>query len=155
MRISPQRRGRRLAASALEFAFVAPVFLLVLLGILEYARFLFTVQLMNNAAREGARYAVVSSTTVSTSDVQTYVDQYLAGQGTAQLVGYSPSTSITVYKADATTGQDSGQSWLNAGWGDAIGVTVSGTYEPLMPGLLWLSGSLTVQATCVMSSETN
>jgi Flp pilus assembly protein TadG len=134
---------------------VAPVLFLVLFGILEYARFLFVVQLMDNAAREGARYAVVSTTAVSTSDVQTYVDQYLAGQGASQLVGYSPSTSITVYKADPTTGQDSGQPWLNAGWGDAVGVTVSGTYQPLTPGLLWLTGSLTVQATCVMSSEAN
>ena len=78
-------KTRRRGASAVEFACVAPVCFMILLGILEYARYLFTVQLMNNAAREGARYAVVSSTTVSTSDVQTYVDRYLAGQGAALL----------------------------------------------------------------------
>jgi Flp pilus assembly protein TadG len=152
---STRRKGRRLAASVVEFAFVAPVFFLVLLGVLEYARFVFTLQLLNNSAREGARYALVNTTTVSTANVQSYVDTYMSGQGATQLVGYNTSTSISVYRADPTTGQNTGLAWQNATWGDAIGVSISGTYQPMLPGLLHLSSSLTVKGTCVMTCEAN
>jgi Flp pilus assembly protein TadG len=134
---------------------VIPIFLLILLGILEYTRFLFTVELLNNAAREGARYAVVNTTAVTTSDIQTYVDGYLAGQGAAQLVNYNPSTAISVYKADPATGGVLNSTWQDAGWGEGIGVSVTGTYYPMLPGLLQLTGSMTIKGTCVMTSEAN
>jgi Flp pilus assembly protein TadG len=149
------RQNRRPAATLVEFALVASVFLLILLGVFEYARFLFAVQLMDNAAREGARYAVVNLGTETTSGVQTYVDRYLAGQGANQLVGYSPSNNIAVYQADPNTGQNIGSAWQSAGWGTPIGVSVSGTYHPLLPGLLHLTGSISLQARCVMTTESN
>lgn len=155
IRLSNKQGKRRLAASTVEFAFVAPVFFLLVFGVLEYARFLFTVQLLNNAAREGARYAAVNTTTVSTSGVQSYVDNYLAGQGGAQLVGYNPSTNISVYRADPVTSANTGLSWVNGSWGDAVGVSISGTYQPLAPGLLLLTGSRTISGTCVMTCESN
>src|SRR5215212_6496271 len=114
MRIATRQGRRWLAASTVEFAVVAPIFFLILFGIYEYSRYLFTVQLVNNAAREGARYAVVNSVSaVTTTGIQNYVDQYMVGQGAAQLVGYSPTSSISVYKADPITGQTTGQSWAN------------------------------------------
>jgi Flp pilus assembly protein TadG len=155
IRLPFHRGGRRRAATAVEFAIVAPVFFLVLLGIIEYARFLFTLEMLNNAAREGARYAAVNTTAVSTSDIQTYVDKYLAGQGSHALSGYSPTSSITVYKADPTTGTNQGQTWVNAGWGDGVGVTISGTYRPILPGLARLASSFTIKGTCVMVCEAN
>jgi Flp pilus assembly protein TadG len=42
-----------------EFAFVAPVFLLLLFAIIDFGRYVYYVQILNNAAREGARYAIV------------------------------------------------------------------------------------------------
>ncbi|HET7831275.1 MAG TPA: TadE/TadG family type IV pilus assembly protein [Candidatus Limnocylindrales bacterium] len=42
-----------------EFALVAPVFFLLLFGIIEGGRFIFYYQTLNNATREGARYAIV------------------------------------------------------------------------------------------------
>lgn len=155
IKVSSRHGGRRTAASVVEFAFIAGVFFLMLLGILEYARFLFTIQLVNNAAREGARYAVVNVTTTTTSGVQNYVDGCLYGQGANQLVSYDKTSSITVYKADPTTGQNTGLSWQNATWGDAIGVSITGTYQPLTPGILKLSGNITVTGTAVMTTEDN
>jgi Flp pilus assembly protein TadG len=156
MMLPRTRRGpRRLGAAAVEFAFVAPILFMLLLGILEYCRFLMTVQLMNNAAREGARYTVVNTTAaLTTASIQTYVDNYMAGQGTAQLVNYTPSSNITVYQADPNTGANVGN-WQNAGWGAPIGVTITGTYNPVVPGILYLTGSIPVQATCIMYSEAN
>lgn len=156
MLIMLKTRGeKRRGASLVEFAFIVPVLLLLLVGILEYSRFLFTVQVMNNAAREGARYVVVNTTTtLTTTDIQNYVNTYMAGTG-AQLSGYSATSNITVFQASATTGLDNSGGWANTAWGQPIGVTVSGTYNPIVPGMLFLTGNLTVQATCIMYCEAN
>ena len=42
-----------------EFAFVVPVFLLLLFAIIDFGRYVYYVQILNNAAREGTRYAIV------------------------------------------------------------------------------------------------
>jgi Flp pilus assembly protein TadG len=152
---STRSQRRRLARSIVEFVLVGPVFLLLLMGIFEYARFLFTLQLMDNAAREGARYASVNTATATTATVQSYVDGYLVGQGGTQLVNYSSTSNIAVYKADPATGGNTGLSWQNATWGSGVGVSVSGTYQPFTPGLLLLTGSLSVSASCVISCEAN
>jgi hypothetical protein len=43
-----------------EFALVAPVFFLILFAIIEAGRFMFYYETLNNATREGARYAIVN-----------------------------------------------------------------------------------------------
>jgi len=54
------RRQRRSAGQALvEFALVAPIFFLLIFAIIEGGRFIFFYQALNNATREGARYAIV------------------------------------------------------------------------------------------------
>lgn len=50
-----RRRGQALV----EFAMVAPFFFMLLLSIVEFGRATYYVQILNNAAREGARYAIV------------------------------------------------------------------------------------------------
>lgn len=42
-----------------EFALVAPWLFLMLFGIIEGGRFIFYYEMLNNATREGARYAIV------------------------------------------------------------------------------------------------
>ena len=49
------KRGQTLT----EFAIGASVALLVLVGLMELGRYLFTVNTLRNATREGARYAIV------------------------------------------------------------------------------------------------
>src|SRR4051794_25329721 len=92
-RAASPRRG----ASAVEFALVAIIFLMFFFGILEVSRLLFVRNMMDNAAREGARFAVVTSGFSSTSQVQTYTDNYMIGMGAGNLVGYNPTTNITVF----------------------------------------------------------
>ncbi len=43
-----------------EFALVAPFFFLVLFAIIEAGRFMLFYETLNNATREGARYAIVN-----------------------------------------------------------------------------------------------
>jgi Flp pilus assembly protein TadG len=52
------RSGRRGQALA-EFALVAPLFFLVLFAVIDFGRYVYYVQVLNNAAREGTRYAIV------------------------------------------------------------------------------------------------
>jgi Flp pilus assembly protein TadG len=155
MKLSTRRSRQRRGASAVEFAFVSIVFFMFMMGVFEFARYLFTQQLLNNAAREGARYAVVNIDTATTTTVQNYVDSYLAGQGGNALLSYSSTSSITVFQADPTTGLDTGLNWQNSTWGSGIGVSISGTYQPIVPGLIKLTGSLSVKATCTMTVEAN
>lgn len=53
------RRDRSRAQALAEFALVAPIFFLMLFGIIDFGRYVYYVQILNNAAREGARYAIV------------------------------------------------------------------------------------------------
>jgi hypothetical protein len=56
-------RATRILASAgqatVEFAMVAPIFFLLIFGIIEGGRFMLYYHTLNNATREGARYAIV------------------------------------------------------------------------------------------------
>jgi Flp pilus assembly protein TadG len=54
------RRTRRRGLTIVESTLVLSVFLLLLFGMFEYCRFLMVLQVSNNAARNGARYAVVN-----------------------------------------------------------------------------------------------
>ena len=49
-------KGQALA----EFALIAPIFFMLLFGIIEAGRFIFYYEVLNNATREGARYAIVN-----------------------------------------------------------------------------------------------
>jgi Flp pilus assembly protein TadG len=73
-------RLRRPGAAIVETAVVISVFLLFLFGILEYCRFVFIKQLTANASREGARYAVVNTSSATLdADVQTQVRKLMGG----------------------------------------------------------------------------
>jgi Flp pilus assembly protein TadG len=52
-------RNRTRGQALTEFAFVAPIFFLLLFAMLDFGRYVYYVQVLNNAAREGARYAIV------------------------------------------------------------------------------------------------
>ena len=57
----PCSAGRRSRGQALvEFALIAPLFFLVLFAIIEGGRYVFYYETLNNATREGARYAIVN-----------------------------------------------------------------------------------------------
>lgn len=106
-----------------EMALVLPVFLLVVAGILEFGRALMVLNLVTNAAREGARMAVIDGTTNSdvTSATNTFLNQAL-GQG-----GSSAVTTITV--TAATGNPDPGNQVGNATTRDLITVKVQIPYN--------------------------
>jgi Flp pilus assembly protein TadG len=73
-------RGRqRSGTAAVEFVVVLPLIVTLLLGLWEGGRLIEIEQLMNNAAREGARQA--ASAQLNYSQVQQVVINYLASAG--------------------------------------------------------------------------
>jgi Flp pilus assembly protein TadG len=58
-----------------EFAVVAPVFFLLVFGMIEYGRMVMVQQVLTNATREGARRAVLDG--AATGDIQDVVVDYL------------------------------------------------------------------------------
>jgi Flp pilus assembly protein TadG len=85
---SNKRRDR--GQALIETAIVLPVILLVAVSIFEIGRAYQTSQVLTNAAREGARIAVMPGTKVA--DVQSVVKSYLQN---GQLGGYASAT-VTV-----------------------------------------------------------
>jgi Flp pilus assembly protein TadG len=148
-----QSSTERRAAYIPEFALIATLFFMFVFGIVEYGRFVFTVNTMFNACREGARYAATHTTTATTAQVQTYVNNYLAGAG-SNLSGFNASTSISVYQADPTTGLNNGNGWQNASQGQSIGVSITGSYTSAVPSLLLWGGQPTITTTAITYSET-
>jgi hypothetical protein len=138
-----QRRG----ATIVEAAFVINICLALLLGMLDFGRVLMTRSLLNNAVREGARLAVVSTNSLSVNDVRAAVIHRLAGQRLNNM-------SILVYRADPTTGANIGP-WTDAGLGECIAVEITGDYVPMVPTFSLLPNPVPMSAKSVMYSEAN
>src|SRR5687767_6776079 len=96
----PSRDRRRRGAAVVEFAFVLPVFLLFLLGLLEISRAMIVISGLNNVARVGCRTGVMPFK--SNSDVENVVKDKAASFALP-----APTMTITVNGAskDVSTAQ--------------------------------------------------
>jgi Flp pilus assembly protein TadG len=94
-----RRRGER-GAALLEAAITVPIILLIAVGIFEFGRAYQTWQVLTNAAREGARLAVINGST--DTDVVTRVRNYMSA---GQLENAATAT-VTVNRGVALTGSD-------------------------------------------------
>lgn len=63
--IRRSKRQRTRGQSLVEFALVLPVFLLMLFGLIDGARYVFASNALSNAAREGARKASVEASWIA------------------------------------------------------------------------------------------
>ena len=89
-------------AALLEAAITLPMILLVCVGIFEFGRAYQTWQVLTNAAREGARVAVIQGTT--DSQITTTVQNYMKG---GALSAYKSAT-VTITHGIPLTGADTG-----------------------------------------------
>ena len=146
MVLRKHRISRRRGAVAAEAAIVLIPVMSLIFGVFEYSRLLMDWNLLNNAAREGCRYAVVNntSTTIST-DVQSTVTKFMSGQSAA----FSNFTvTVTGTHQGAVTAVN------NLAAGDMVTVTVSGTYKfmNIVP-LVKLPTSFTITSAVIMGCE--
>ena len=115
------------------------------MGIIEYGRYVMTLQVVTNAARNGARYALAHVSPVilngvtygnGTSDVQNIVTTALGGQSLS-------GQNVQVFACDALGNEPSehGPRPRRAG---SICVQISGNYIPVISQFLYLPASIPV-----------
>ena len=113
MRNVTRRRAPQRGQALAEFAIILVVLMLLLLGIVDLSRAVYIRSVVANAAREGARYAIVQPTTLS--------QDAIASATTSVVVDKSLAGSVAVSPADVSvTFPDT----------DHVRVTVVCTYHP-------------------------
>ena len=137
-------------ATAVEFALVLPLLLLLVFAILEFGLVLYNKAVITNASREAARYGVVMRTPKHTSDE---IEQKALDYCSNFLVSLSPSdtTDPTVSNPSVTVPIPG----AGGSFGQPLTVTVNYTFSGLGLGTLLspLTGPITLTATTVMTNE--
>jgi Flp pilus assembly protein TadG len=129
-----RRRPGRPGASSVEFAVVAPVFFLFVLGVIELGRGIMVEHLMLNAARQGCRVGILPSN--GNTEITTAVNSTLAPLGIT-------NDTITVQVNDGV--KDAKDAKTN----DEITVMVSVPVSSItwVPVTNYLSGTISAQYT--------
>ena len=104
-------------ASAVEFAIVLPVLFLVIAGIVDFGRYFFTQIQVTNAAREGARVAIISRgpTPDPVPVITDRVKAALPNQPAASVTISPISTCATGSTADASVNVQIPFNWIVMG----------------------------------------
>jgi Flp pilus assembly protein TadG len=174
MIMQARHQTRRHGHTAVEFSLIAIILLMLLFGIMEYGRYLYTQNILNNAAREGARFCVVNinnfaSAAAANTAAHTYINNYLGGTGN-QLHNWNPAVGagyIIIGGAADPNGRwaaGGDGTWTSCTFGGNVGpplayaavyVTITGTYNPVLPSFLYMPSALTMNATSTMYVEAN
>lgn len=108
------RRDARSGAALVEFALVAPLLLLVMIGMIEVGRGIMVTEILGHAARIGARTGAISTGT--SSSVTTTVNDLMSG---ASLSGHTLEVRVNGVVSNLSTAKT----------GDEITVAVSIPYS--------------------------
>jgi Flp pilus assembly protein TadG len=139
-KIRSPMKARRPGQGLVEFAVIVPLFLLLVLGVVEFARAWNLHQVITDAAREGARTGAIFNPDFTADTVYARVDSALAR------ARFDPT-------ADNTTVNDP----VTATRGDPITVTITYPYEMrIIRGLMrWTVGQsqFTVGTSVTMRKE--
>ena len=141
------------AQALLEFALALPIFLLVVYGLMEASRWIFTIAAVSTASREAARYASASG--INAAGNLNYQD-CAAIRDAARSVGFLlnlSDTDIRIYFDDESPPRTPplpippASPWveyctphgvpvdtsMRPNTGDRVAVIVSSSYEPILP----------------------
>ncbi|MGE5190335.1 MAG: TadE/TadG family type IV pilus assembly protein [Gemmatimonadota bacterium] len=126
-----RRLGGTGGQSLVEFALVAPILLLLVIGIAEFGRAWMAHNVVTGAAREAVRIAAVNASSTSTDN--TWMARAEAIMSSAALTGPAPQISEA---------------------GDAISVTVTCDFTPVVAGFIpGLDGPIQLSSTSTMRKE--
>lgn len=140
-------QGRDAGQAMVEFALVIPVFLFLMTALFDLGRAVFAWNTLTNAAREGARTAIVNQ------DVPTIIAR--AKQSTAIVELDDPSVTVGFWRTkDDGTADTTDPCNLVANQCLAV-VSFEATYRPITPliGNLIFASGVTFTATSTLSVE--
>ncbi len=105
-----------------ELAIILPVFILLIVGIIDFGRYVLDFSMLNNAVREGTRYAVVQKGLSSSNDaaIRAVISQKIT------ISDYNPSSPIITYPASK------------------IKISISYNYSPITPGMNLIFGAIPI-----------
>ena len=128
-------RRKRRGAAVVEFAVVAPVFFLLVFGMIEYGRMVMVQQIITNASREGARQAVLDGAT--NSEVTNAVNEFLE-------MSSIQGADVETIPANISTAE----------YGEAVTVSVTVDFNEVswLPSPMYLGGQQ-IKASTVMRRE--
>jgi Flp pilus assembly protein TadG len=134
--------GEQKGASAVEFAIVLPLLIVLVFGIIEFSILLYDKAMITNASREGARAGIVYA----------YPDRISDGEITAVISTYCSTHLITFGSGTLQTPQIV-RTGTSAG--DSLTVTVKYKYDFLvLPNFIAsLIGGKEIQAETIMRME--
>jgi Flp pilus assembly protein TadG len=128
--VNSRLQGNTSGQALVEMALILPALLLLVLGIVEFGRAFNAKQAVNDAAREGARHAVVWDETIDQDSVEAVIETALNRAGI-------PTASATI-AFDKTTG------WRNVGQMQTVYVGVQYRFSFFGPLVKAMSGSETI-----------
>lgn len=158
MRTTPARATRN-GAAAIEFAFLFPLVFAIFFAFVEHGRYMMVKDIVQNAAREGARYAAVTTNdlTIDDDDIKAWVLRWMVGQE-AHLTNYE----CNVYKTDATgtipvdkKGNVLPGTWKSLQYSQLIAVQIKGTHTVWLPILTMLPPTMDLDVKAISSAEAN
>ena len=120
-----------------EFAVMAPLFVVLLFGLVEFGMFIYDKGVLTNASREGARFGVVyTAPRKTTTEIQNKVQAYLTNSG------FTDTASINVTGAGGSSGSQ-------------LTVTVTYPYHfQVLPHFVsGLAGTMNLNANTIMLME--
>lgn len=125
-------RWRQEEGSAIiEFSLIAIAFIFLLLGVVEMGRMVLVYTTVANAARAGARYAIVhgNDRTGAGADGPSGPTDVAAGQVKTVVQNFASAGLLTTGNLTITVGYPD----TTNGPGSRVSVTVSYPYDPLIP----------------------
>ena len=123
-------------ASAVEFALLLPVLMMILFGIIEFGLALYRQAILTNASREGARLGIVQSVpAITTAQIDAAIDNYLTA------AGITPGNVTRAIVAGGVTGTPV-----------QVTLTLPYTYS-VLPGLTSIAPTINLTAQTVMRHE--
>ncbi len=137
MKAQALRHKKQEGASLVEFSVIAPLFVVLLFGLVEFGMSIYDKELLTNASREGARFGVIYCTPRKTStQIQSQVQTYLTN------AGFTDTATKNVTGAGGASGSQ-------------LSVSVSYPYHfQVLPNFVsGLAGTMTLRSNTIMLME--
>jgi Flp pilus assembly protein TadG len=137
MKAQELRSKKQEGASLVEFSVLAPLFVVLLFGLVEFGLSIYSKGVLTNASREGARFGVVYTTPrKTTTEIRNKVQDYLTKSG------FTDTANINVTGAGGSSGSSL-----------TVTVTYPYNFQVLPHFVSSFTGTLNLNANTVMLME--